>query len=221
MTFLGGHPEWRRKAAEEVRTLLSENSSGTCLPSVSENLATVPLEAWENNTPVMDKIIRETLRVAQPHTAMRRNMGPETYLNGTRIPSGAYVVYPFSDVHLNEDLYPNPWAFDPDRPDPNLPFGYVGWGGGKPELALNWVVPGAVLTSLRVSVGKTVCLGQRLAKLQLKMIMALMLLDLELDLIDKMGCTPNPLPRPNWNDALTCKPPSGSCYLHFRRTYLH
>lgn len=203
---------------EEVRTLLSEHSSGTCHSSVSENLATIPLEAWENSTPVMDKIIRETLRVAQPHTAMRRNVGPETYLDGTRIPSGAYVVYPFSDVHLNEELYPNPWAFDPDRPDTKHPFGYVGWGGGKPDV---YLVERSRLNVSCGSPGKTVCLGQRLAKLQLKMITALMVSDFELDLIDKMGCTPNPLPRPNWNDALTCKPPPGSCYLRFRRTDIH
>lgn len=139
MTYLGGHPEWRHKVTEEVRALLSENSSETCHSTVSENLAAIPLEAWESNTPVLDKIIRETLRVAQPHTAMRRNVGPETYLNGTRIPSGAYVVYPFSDVHLNEELYPNPWAFDPDRPDPNLPFGYVGWGGGEFDCQLTLI----------------------------------------------------------------------------------
>ena len=97
---------------------------------LSAQLATVPLEAWESSTPILDSVIRETLRVAQPHTAMRRNIGPEAYIDGKRVPSGAYVMYPFSDVHLDESIYPNPWKFDPSREHTKVPFGYVGWGGG-------------------------------------------------------------------------------------------
>ncbi|KAJ3540854.1 hypothetical protein NM688_g6168 [Phlebia brevispora] len=193
-TCLGGHPEWKHKARAEVRALLSDCSAGNVASSsLKEQLAAIPLEAWEDHTPVLDKIIRETLRLAQPHTAMRRNVGPETYINGMRIPSGAYVVYPFSDVHLNSTLYPDPWRFDPDRSDRVAPYEYVGWGGGK-----------------------TVCLGQRLAKLQLKLIAAMLLLKFDFILVDVNGRTPNPLPRPNWNDTLTCKPPIGSCYLQFQ-----
>lgn len=75
-------------------------------------------------------MIKETLRIAQPHTAMRRNLGPEMYIDGKVIPTGAYVIYPFSDVHLDPEIYPNPWKFDPTREDNKSQFGYVGWGGG-------------------------------------------------------------------------------------------
>ncbi len=61
---------------------------------------------------------------------MRRNLGPDTYINGKLIPSGAYVVYPFSDIHLDAGLYPDPWKFDPAREETQVPYGYVGWGGG-------------------------------------------------------------------------------------------
>lgn len=81
--------------------------------------------------PVFDSIIRETLRLAQPHTAMRRNMGPDTYIGGTTVPTGSYVVYPFSDVHLNSELYPDPWKFDPGRQELKMPFTWIGWGGGS------------------------------------------------------------------------------------------
>ncbi|THH00972.1 hypothetical protein EW026_g1635 [Hermanssonia centrifuga] len=131
ITCLGGHPEWQSKAKAEIQALLSEYSAETSAgSSLKEQLASIPLEAWENQMPVFEKIIRETLRMAQPHTAMRRNMGPETYINGIRVPSGAYVMYPFSDVHLNPQLYPDPWKFDPDRTESKASFGYVGWGGG-------------------------------------------------------------------------------------------
>lgn len=63
---------------------------------------------------------------------MRRNLGPEMHIDGKLIPSGSYVVYPFSDVHLNPDIYPDPWKFDPNRqPETKTAYGYVGWGGGS------------------------------------------------------------------------------------------
>ena len=154
MTFLGGHQDWRAKAAAEVEALLESRSypseysptgdssptsiydpsspfSSSSPSSLAARLSTIPLEVWENETPVLDALIRETTRVAQPHTAMRRNLGPELYINNKIIPTGAYVIYPFSDVHLDPELYPDPWKFDPGRPEASqVPFGYVGWGSG-------------------------------------------------------------------------------------------
>lgn len=154
MTYLGGHPEWRAKAAAEVEGLLaaaasaeySESLSGTSPTSatpvsLSARLAAIPLEVWEAQTPVLDALIRETTRVAQPHTAMRRNLGPEMYINNKIIPTGAYVIYPFSDVHLNPELYPDPWKFDPGRKEvTHVPYGYVGWGGGKCSSTFSFII---------------------------------------------------------------------------------
>ncbi|KAK7047353.1 hypothetical protein VNI00_006584 [Paramarasmius palmivorus] len=187
LTFLGGHPEWRAKAKAEVESLLdsaflpaAKDSAG-----LSSRLSSLSLETWESQTPVLDSIIKETLRVAQPHTAMRRNLGPELYIDGKVIPRDAYVVYPFSDVHLDPDLYPNPWMFDPGRPAPESKsaYSYVGWGGGK-----------------------TICLGQRLAKVELKLITAMFLLGFDHHVIDVDGKAADPFPTPNWNDILMCRP---------------
>jgi cytochrome P450 len=133
ITFLGGHPDWCAKATAEVQALIASHPPGTvaAATSASAHLATIPLEVWETETPVLDSIIRETLRVAQSHAAVRLNLGPEVYIDGKVIPTGAYVVYPFSDVHLDPELYPDPWKFDPSRTESNSSFGYVGWGTGK------------------------------------------------------------------------------------------
>lgn len=104
---------------------------------VSSRLSSIPLEAWESEVPILDAIIRETTRLAQPHAAMRRNVGPELYINNKLIPTDAYVVYPFSDVHLDPEIYPDPWRFDPGRKEAShASFAYLGWGGGKKHFHL-------------------------------------------------------------------------------------
>jgi len=145
---------------------------------------------------VLDAIIRETTRIAQPHTAMRRNLGPELYINNKIIPTGAYVIYPFSDIHLDPEVYPDPWKFDPGRKEvTHVPHGYLGWGGGK-----------------------TICLGTRLAKLELKLVTAMFILGFRHSVVDKIGKPSNPLPLPNWNDILLCRPPVGSFKVKYERT---
>lgn len=132
LTYLSGHPEWRDRAKAEVEALIASNCASTSpLSSLSIHLSSIPLATWESDTPILDSIIRETLRVAQPHTAMRRNLGPELYIEGKVVPTGAYIVYPFSDVHLDPELYPDPWRFDPGRETAKSAYGYVGWGGGQ------------------------------------------------------------------------------------------
>ncbi|KAJ7268532.1 cytochrome P450 [Mycena rebaudengoi] len=198
ITFLGGHSEWRQKAKAELESLIAMHAVAISQLALSSQLASIPLEIWESQTPVLDAIIRETLRVAQPHTAMRRNLGPDVYIDDKLIPSGAYVVYPFSDVHLDPELYPEPWRFDPSRKEPlKTDLAYVGWG-----------------------VGKTTCLGTRLAKVELKLTTALFLLGFDHVVVDGTGEPPDSLPTPNWNDILMCRPPGGPCYVKFKRTNL-
>jgi cytochrome P450 len=92
------------------------------------------MEDWNGHTPALDAAIRETLRLAQPHVAMRKNVSASNVNlpDGTVIPPGAFAVYPFADVHLDPSLYPDPWTWDPARPKhPSQAMAYVGWGGGQ------------------------------------------------------------------------------------------
>jgi len=61
---------------------------------------------------------------------MRRNVGPDIYIDGKVIPTGTLVVYPLADVHLNPTIYPDPWKFDPERSQLKGNLAYLGWGGG-------------------------------------------------------------------------------------------
>jgi cytochrome P450 len=190
-------------------------STDPSLDSISTRLAAVPLSVWESETPVLDSVIRETLRLAQSHAALRRNLGHEVHIDGKVVPTGAYVVYPFSDVHLDPELYPDPWKFDPSRPESKAAFGYVGWGGGM-SLCTSQLVPPDQMVS---NIGKTICLGTRLAKVELKLTTAMMLLGFSYGVVDKSG-QPSPLPRPNWNDLLRCRP-EDPCFVSYERTDMH
>jgi sterol 14-demethylase len=221
LTYIAAHPEWKAKAKAEIESLVFTHSltpykPGAPLSDLSAALAQIPLNAWEGSTPVLDALIHETTRLAQPHTAMRKNMGPDVHIDGKLVPSGHYVVYPFSDVHLNEELYPNPWKFDPNRPRPGARYSYVGWGGGMISLAPSLESPSHALAH---RVGKTTCLGQRLAKVEMKLLSAVFLLGINFSVVDKGGKLLETLPRPNWNDILGCKPPKDSCFIQYEVNY--
>ena len=132
VTYLGCHPNWRSEARAEVKKLIElyspETVSGRNCSSAA--LSCIPLSAWENETPVLDMLARETVRLSQAFVSFRLNVGPEMYIDGKVIPRGALVAYPAASVHLDPALYPDPWKFDPARPQPKGNLTYLGWGGG-------------------------------------------------------------------------------------------
>ncbi|TFL04710.1 cytochrome P450 [Pterulicium gracile] len=195
--YMGQDPIWQEKVKLEVDDLLQKYAfvdTKDGRHDISEQLSSVPLHAWENDMPVMDMLIRETLRVAQPHTAMRKNTGGEFWLGDRKIPAGAYLMYPFSDVHLDPELYPDPWSFAPGRPQPEAPMSYVAWGAGK-----------------------TICQGQRLAKMELKLIISMLVQTLRWRTTDASGNVLPEAPRPDWNDTVSCRPPEKSVYTSYNR----
>ncbi len=136
ITYLGCYPKWRNEARAEIRKLITSHSLETIFeynsPSNSSStaLSSIPLSAWENETPVLEILIRESIRLSQPFVAFRRNVGPEMYIDGKVIPTGSLVAHPAASVHLDPALYPDPWKFDPARPQPKGDLTYLGWGGG-------------------------------------------------------------------------------------------
>ncbi|KAF8462100.1 cytochrome P450 [Russula ochroleuca] len=201
--YLGCHPKWRHEARAEVKKLITShsletvsecNSNSPPRDSSSTALSSIPLSAWENETPVLDTLIREAIRLSQAYVASRRNIGPDMYIDGKVIPTGALVVYPVADVHLDPTLYPDPWKFDPARPQPKCNLTYLGWGGGR-----------------------TTCIGSRLARLNIKLIAALLLVDFDFDTVDVSGRIVDSPPKPNWNDPVTCRPAQGQVFLKYKR----
>jgi cytochrome P450 len=94
---LARFPEWQEKArAESV-------SAGDC-----DYDGVVGLE-------LLDRVMKESMRLCSPVPSLPRVAVRETSLNGYRIPEGAFVtVSPFYNHH-DPAYWPDPTRFDPDR----------------------------------------------------------------------------------------------------------
>ena len=102
------------------------------------------------------------------------------------IERGDYLIYPMSEVHLNPEFYPDPLKYDPGRwlrpdPVPKATFPFLGWGAGRHP-----------------------CAGMKVAKLEMKLIVAMFLMRYEYVYVGEDGKIPDPPPVPNRNGAQVC-----------------
>jgi len=138
LLYLGAsaNTEWKDKVIAEVENLLTTYTPNSSEPT-HQRLSAIPISAWEDEMPVMENVIRETLRLVKNGTALRRNLVDNLQVADKTIDKGAFMVYNFGDVHLNETFYSEPFKFDPDRYSPpreedkrgNAVF--LGWGTGR------------------------------------------------------------------------------------------
>ncbi|KAJ5921695.1 cytochrome P450, partial [Penicillium verhagenii] len=192
--FLSSDPVWAAAVRQEVEGLLSIYNVSLPQPlsqqDLTHALSQIPLTAWEKKMPKLDLCIRETMRIAQPHTALRKNTGPDFSAGGFTIPSGAFVAYPFSDTFLNPSYHSDPKRWDPSRLlQKDMPF--IGWG-----------------------LGNHPCKGQRLAMLTMKLLTASLMLRFDLSMVDGQLENMKGPPVPDYNEQLTCRP-KNKCSIKF------
>lgn len=177
---LAVHREWRDKCREEVRGLIAHHVGDSVSSStLYEKLAAIPFSAWEDQLPVLDACIREFQRISICKVVMRRNVGEEFKIGGEGIARGDFLAYGLGEVHLNPEYFLEPYKYDPSRwlrPD-SVAYPFLGWGAGRHP-----------------------CTGMKVAKSEMKLILAVFLTRYEYDLVDGDGKFPNPLPVPNRDD---------------------
>ena len=177
------HAEWREKCKKEIQHLLSRYlDSSFSSATLHEKLAAVPVSAWEDELPILEACIRESQRISFVNIALRRNLHGEVKIWKQVVERGDFLAYSLADVHLNPEYYPEPYKYDPGRwlrpdPVPDTTHPFLGWGAGRHP-----------------------CPGMKIAKLEMKLILAFFLMRYEFDLVDKDGKFPGSLPVPNRND---------------------
>jgi len=200
LLFLAHNKEWKTRVSNEVNSLITKHTDTTSSDPLHKRLAAIPISAWEDEMPILESVIRETLRITMNSTALRRNIVEDLPVSGKIIPRGNFMAYSLGDVHMNPDIYPNPSKFDPDRYSPGreedkkVTFGYLGWGAGRHP-----------------------CTGMKVAKLEIKMIIALFIAGYEYEVVDSNGNFPALLVKPNYDDIFQARPIGEACYLQFNR----
>jgi cytochrome P450 len=134
---LGANNAWKNKAIAEIQSLLAAYTNTASSEPIHQRLSAIPMSAWEDEMPVIECVIRETLRTISNGTAFRRNLVDDLRIADKTIDKGAFMAYNFGDVHMNQRYYPEPHKFDPDRfsvtedddPRSNIPF--LAWGTGR------------------------------------------------------------------------------------------
>lgn len=220
LVHLGLKPELKAKAISELKSLFAIHATNQCRGSLHDQLSSIPLVAWEINTPVLEAVIRETLRLTMTSAPNRRVMDTEFKMGNVVVNKGEFVTYLQADAHLNPAIYPNPYNFDADRYGPGREedkkevYCYLGWGAGEPPLPFLRIF---FLIRGKFS-GRHVCAGMKTAKLEMKMVLAMLLLGYDYQVVDEQGNSPKSVPRVNRNDHHQVRPAlqAATCALTMR-----
>lgn len=109
-----------------------------------------------------------------------------TFSDGTRVPSGSYVLVPMYAMYLDDELYPNAATFDAfrwsrmrEQPGNENRFQFVSTSTGH----------------INFGHGRDACPGRFFASQEIKLLLAHTLLNYDLKLADPTG-----LPIPSWYD---------------------
>ncbi|WP_439379649.1 cytochrome P450 [Amycolatopsis lexingtonensis] len=97
---IAGHPEVERALVDELTGELDD------APVQHSDLARLP---------VLDRVIKEALRLHTPNWLLTRRATEPTTLGGYRIPAGAEVGFSLTALHRDPRVFADPLAFEPDR----------------------------------------------------------------------------------------------------------
>lgn len=111
--YLGTNPEWKNKVLAETRTFIAKYVKPGSTASLSEQLAQVPPQVWEDEMSVLDICLRETIRIVMTGSALRRALPnadgePDIAFGGKMVKPGTFLAYPVTTVHLDPSIYPDP-----------------------------------------------------------------------------------------------------------------
>jgi len=95
------HPEVEEKIFEELSEAMSDRET----PTYEEG----------NKLTYLQWVIKETLRMHPPAGIFRRHTSEECEVAGVRLPANCSVTVSILAVHYDEQVWPEPWRFRPER----------------------------------------------------------------------------------------------------------
>ncbi|XP_073471586.1 ultra-long-chain fatty acid omega-hydroxylase-like isoform X2 [Aquarana catesbeiana] len=150
---LARHPEYQDKCREEIRELIKGKETAHL---DWDDLSQLPFTAM---------CIKESLRLHPPVTAVSRRCTEDIALpDGKVIPKGNICLISIYGTHHNPAVWPNPEVYDPHRFDPEQ----------AKERSSHAFVP--------FSAGPRNCIGQNFAMAEMKVVLALTLLNFKVSL---------------------------------------
>ncbi len=135
-----GSPLGDGELRDELMTLLTDGPTSSSLAWVFERLLRHPEKlarlqdeviAGEEDT-YMDAVVKETLRLCPPVPVVVRRLLKPMELGGYRLPAGTTVAPCVYLIHRNEEIYPKPRHFLPERflGQPPGTYTWIPFGGG-------------------------------------------------------------------------------------------
>jgi cytochrome P450 family 135 len=126
-----------RTLRDELLTLLvaGHETTATALAWALERLAHHP-EAWarlrSGDEEYLDAVVKETLRLRPVVPAVLRMLKAPVSIAGYDLPAGVAVLPNILLVHTRDDVYPDPFAFRPERflEQPAGTYTWIPFGGG-------------------------------------------------------------------------------------------
>ncbi|KAJ1301352.1 hypothetical protein OPQ81_003751 [Rhizoctonia solani] len=198
--FLDQEPVWKDKVIQELKTVLDRYAPvSESYESIGERLSKIPPQGWENEMPVLEACLRETIRLIFSGALLRRVINGDLEVGGKKVPNGSFLVYPAGETHSNPEIYVNPSKFDPGRyaagQDKSQLHAFLGWG-----------------------VGRHPCLGKRFAQYEIKAICALFLAVYDYEIVDTTGQKPDPsVTVPDRNNIYQARPKDQTFYVKYTK----
>ncbi len=129
-----------RELRDELMTLLTDGPTSSSLAWVFERLLRHPEklrrlqeEVWAGEGDAyMDAVVKETLRLCPPVPVVVRRLLEPMELGGHELPAGTVVAPCVYLIHRNEEIYPQPRHFLPERflEQPPGTYTWIPFGGG-------------------------------------------------------------------------------------------
>ncbi|KAE8379572.1 cytochrome P450 [Aspergillus bertholletiae] len=200
--YLATQPYWMKMVRAEIDAALAKHGSPGETPV--DVLKRLKLQQWESEFPCFNACMHESMRLHVTGSAYRMNTsGGDVPITGTKevVPRDALVFYLLKEVHLDPEIYPEPDKWDPRRflsendQSKDTPYSFLAWGDGRHP-----------------------CLGTRIAKLQMVIIVAHLVSTFDLQLCDAAGRPKDDPPAAEQKYHVTSKPIVGVRVKYCRRS---